>query len=205
MSPPPPRPPAATHAPGPGLCPRATLPASRRSHGPQRGPHRARRRPCACAPRSLACTTRSPPARPPTPLCGALGATADRRLDRPHLPATARGPAPAWRRFRLGRPPLPMRPAPASALPPAVPRGLPHAGHRDRHQGTTAGPNTTRHQPYTRYSALVLPPLCPPSPLTNTRVRPHHRGRGGHTTTRAAVTRRQQKATPGPPLAPDEG
>ena len=200
MLPLPPRPPAATHAPGPGLDP-----ACRRSHGPQWGPHRARRRPCACAPRNLTCATHLPPARPPTPKCGALRATAGRRPVRPHRPTTATGPAPAWHPLRLGRPPLPMRPAQASTPPPAVPRGLPHTGHRDRHQGTTAGPNTTRHQPYTRYSALVLPPLCPPSRLTDARARPHHRGRGGHTTTRAEVTRRQQKATPGPPLAPDEG
>ena len=82
-APAPTRPPAATHAPGPGLSPQATQPAHRRSLGPQRGPHRARRRPCARALRSMACRTRPPPARPPTPLCGTLRATADRRLDRP--------------------------------------------------------------------------------------------------------------------------
>ena len=40
-------------------------------------------------------------------------ATAGRRPVRPHRPATATGPAPAWRRLRLGRPPLPTRPAQA--------------------------------------------------------------------------------------------
>ena len=142
-APPPPRPPAATHAPGPGLSPQATQPAHRRSLGPQRGPHRARRRPCARAPRSLACRTRPPPARPPTPLCGALRATADRRLDRPHPPAAATGPAPAWRRVRLGRPPLPMRPARAS-----TPRRLCRAASRKQDTGTgTRGQhlNRTRH------------------------------------------------------------
>ena len=118
-------PPAATHAPGPGLSPQATQPAHRRSLGPQRGPHRARRRPCARALRSMACRTRPPPARPPTLLCGALRATADRRLDRPQPPATATAPAPAWRRIRPGRPPLPMRPARA-----ATPRRLCSAASR---------------------------------------------------------------------------
>ena len=145
-APPPPRPPAATHAPGPGLSPHATQPAHRRSHGPQRGPHRARRRPCARAPRSLACRTRPPPARPPTPRCGALRTTADRRLDRPHPPATATGPAPAWRRVSLGRPPLPMRPARAS-----TPCRLCRAASRKQDTGTgTRGQhqNRTRHTAY---------------------------------------------------------
>ena len=113
MAQPPPRPPAATHARGPGLGPQATLPASRWSRGPQWGPHRARRRPCTRAPHGQACAVCVPPAHPPTPWCGALRATAGRRPVRPHRPATATGPAPAWRRLRLGRPPLPERPAQA--------------------------------------------------------------------------------------------
>ena len=143
MAPRPPRPPAATHAPSPGLDPQATQPAHCRSLGPQRGPHPARRRPCARALRSLDCRTRPPPTRPPTPLCGALRATADRRLDRPQPPATATGPAPAWRRVRLGRPPLPMRPARAS-----TPRRLCRAASRKQDTGTgTRGQhlNRTRH------------------------------------------------------------
>ena len=137
------RPPAATHAPGPGLSPQAPQPAHRRSLGPQRGPHRAHRRPCARALRTMACTTRPPPAGPPTLLCGALRATADRRLDRPHPPATATGPAPAWRRVRPGRPPLPMRPARTS-----TPRRLCRAASRTQGTGTgTRGQhlNRTRH------------------------------------------------------------
>ena len=137
------QPPAATHAPGPGPSRRATQPAHRRSLGPQRGPYRAHRRPCARALRSMACRTHPPPARPPTLLCGALRATADRRLDRPHPPATATGPAPAWRRVRPGRPPLPMRPARAS-----TPRRLCRAASRTHSTGTgTRGQhlNRTRH------------------------------------------------------------
>ena len=123
-APPPPRPPAATHAPGPGLSPQATQPAHRRSLGPQRCPHGARRRPCARAPRSLACRTRPPPARPPTPPCGALRATADRRLDRPHPPRPPRAPHPhgaasasAARRYPCARP-RPQPPAGCAARPP---------------------------------------------------------------------------------------
>ena len=125
------RPPAATHPPGPGLSPRATQPAHRRSLGPQRGPQRARRRPCARALRSKTCRTRPPPARPPTPLCGTLRATADRRLDRPRPPATATGPAPAWRHVLPGRPPLPTRTARA-----ATPRRLCRAASRTQGTGT---------------------------------------------------------------------
>ena len=89
--------------------PPGSAPCQPRVPQPSGGPRQARRHPCACAPRSLACTARSPPARPRTPQCGALGASADRRLGRPRLPATANPP------HLLGRPPLPMRPAPASA------------------------------------------------------------------------------------------
>ena len=87
--------------------------------------------------------TRPPPARPPTLQCGALRATADRRLDRPHPPATATGPAPAWRRVRPGRPPVPMRPARAS-----TPRRLCRAASGTQSTGTgTRGQhlNRTRH------------------------------------------------------------
>ena len=142
-APAPTRPPAATHAPGPGLSPQATQPARRRSLGPQRGPHRARRRPCARALRSMACRTRPPPARPPTPLCGTLRATADCRLDRLRPPATATGPAPAWRHVLPGRPPLPMRPARA-----ATPRRLCRAASRTQGTGTGTGEhhlNRTQH------------------------------------------------------------
>ena len=129
-------PPAATHTPGPGLSPQATRPAHRKSLGPQRGPHRARRRPSARALHSKTCRARPPPARPPTPLCGTLRATADRRLDRPRPPATATGPAPAWRHVLPGRPPLPTRTARA-----ATPRRLCRAASRT--QGTRTG---TREQ-----------------------------------------------------------
>ena len=130
-APAPTRPPAATHAPGPGRSPQATQPAHRGSLGPQRGPHRARRHPCARALRSVTCRTRPPPARPPTPLCGTLRATADRRLDRPRPPATATGPAPAWRHVLPGRPPLPTRTARA-----ATPRRPCRAAPRTQGTGT---------------------------------------------------------------------
>ena len=108
-----------------------TQPAHRGSLGPQRGPHRARRRPRSRALRSKTCRTRPPSARPPTPLCGTLRATADRRLDRPRPPATATGPAPAWRHNLPGRPPLPTRTARA-----ATPGRLCRAASRTQGTGT---------------------------------------------------------------------
>ena len=166
------RPPAATHAPGPGLSPQATRPAHRRSLGPRRGPRRAHRRPCARALRSMPCKTRPPPARPPTLLCGALRATADCRLDRPHPPATATGPAPAWRRVRPDRPPLPMRPARA-----LTPRQLCRAASRTQGTGTgTRGQhlNRTRHAS-NRIPMIVLlcsrPCALPPPWATRARAR----------------------------------
>ena len=290
---------AATQAPGPGLSPRAALPASRRSHAPQGAPDRhadtlARAPPAAwparralpwhaLRPHSVgllgplptagwaARTSRRPP-RAPHPH-GAASASAARRYPcarprpqppgnatcSPQVPRPAEGPAPGTptplrtRPPQLGlqdapspgtptdptvwgaqghcRPPAgppaaprdrhgprtrtaprPTRPpaathAPGPGLdpPPAVPRGLPLAGHRDRHQGTAPEMNTTRQQLYTHDRALVLPRLCPPSPMTDARARPHYRGRGGHTTAPAQVTRRRQTATPRPPLAPVEG
>ena len=200
---------AATHAPGPGLGPRAALPASRGSHGPRGAPdghadalarappaawpaqrtrpphapgphgvgpleplptagwaaHASQRPPRpprplgrppllmrtapASAPRQRNQLTagpsarrgartghadalaRAPSARPPTPLCGTLRATADRRLDRPRPPATATGPAPAWRHVLPGRPPLPTRTARA-----ATPRRLCRAASRTQGTGT---------------------------------------------------------------------
>ena len=56
-----------------------------------------------------------PPTCTPTPWSGALRAAADHRPVRRRRPAAATGPAPAWRRHRLGPPPLPTRPAQASA------------------------------------------------------------------------------------------
>ena len=75
--------------------PPGSTPCQPRVPRPSIGPRQARRHPCACGPRSLACTARSPLARPRTPQCVALGASADRRLGRPRLPATAKAPAPA--------------------------------------------------------------------------------------------------------------
>ena len=163
-APAPTRPPAATHTPGPGLSPQATQPAHRESLGPQRGPHRARRRPCARTLRSMTCRTRPPPARPPTPLCGTLRATADRRLDRPRPPATATGPAPAWRHVLPGRPPLPTRTARA-----ATPRRLCRAASRT--QGTGTGirehhMNRTKHASDSEpmFVLLCSRPCALPSP-----------------------------------------
>ena len=208
--------------------PPSSVPCQPRVPRPSGGPRRARRHPRPCAPRSLACTAHSPPARPRAPRCGALGASADRRLGRPRLPATAEAPTPTWppaathtpgpglspqatqpahrRGARTGhadalarappaarpaglapgtptdptvwdaqghcRPPAgppatprdrhgprtrmaprPTRPpaathahGPGGDPPPAVPRGLPYAGHRDRHQGTSHEPNTARQR-----------------------------------------------------------
>ena len=154
---------------------------------PAGGPRQARRHPCACAPRSLAYTARSPPARPSTPLCGALGASADRRLDRPHLPATATGPAPAWRRLRLGCPPLPMHPAPASAP-------------RQRNL-LTAGPSARRGAPTGHADALAhAPPAARPAgrALPRHAHRPHCVGRSGPLPTAGWTAR----TPPRPPRAP---
>ena len=62
-----------------------------------------------------------PPTCTPTPWSGALRAAADHRPVRMRRPAAATGPAPAWHRLRLGRPPLPSRPAQASAPRPRFP------------------------------------------------------------------------------------
>ena len=151
---------------------------------PAGGPRQARRHPCTCIPRILACTARSPPARPPTPLCGALEAAADRRLDRPHLPATARGPVPAWRRLRLGRPPLPVRPAPASA-----PR------QRDP---LTAGPSACRGAPIGHADALEhTPPSAWPAGRARTPARPP-RAPHPHRAASTSAARRYPCARPRP-------
>ena len=190
---------AATQAPGPGLSPRAAASCQPQVPRPAGGPRQARRHPCACAPRSLACMARSPPARPPTPLCGAPGASADRRQGRPHLPATATGPAPARRRLRLGRPPLPMRAAPASA---PRQRNLLTAGPSAR-RGTRTG---ARRRPCARAPRSLAcgtrpPPARPPTPLcaalratADRRLdRPHPHGAAS-----ASAARRYPCARPGP-------
>ena len=100
---------AATHAPGPGLGPRAALPASRGSHGPQGAPDRhadtlARAPPAAWPARRArprhALGPHSVGPLEPLPTAG-WAARASQRPPRPPHP--------------LGRPPLPMRRAPASA------------------------------------------------------------------------------------------
>ena len=225
---------AATHAPGPGLGPRAALPASRGSHGPQGAPDRhadtlARAPPAAWpaqrarprhapAPHSVgpleplltagwaAHASQRPPrpphplGRPPLPMRPApasapgqrnqltAGPSARRGARTGHADALARAPSAAWPAGRAlpGTPtdptvwgaqghcrppagppatprdrhgprtrmaPRPTRP-PAATLapgpgcdpPPAVPRGLPYARHRDRHQGTAPEPNIARQR-----------------------------------------------------------
>ena len=100
---------AATHAPGPGLGPRAALPASRRSHGPQGAPDRhadtlARAPPAAWPARRArprhALRPHSVGLLEPLPTAGWAARASQRPPRAPHP---------------LGRPPLPMRPAPASA------------------------------------------------------------------------------------------
>ena len=115
---------AATHAPGPGLGPRAALPTSRGSHGPQWAPDRhadtLARAPPAAWPAQRARPRHAPGPHgvgPLEPLPTAGWAThASQRPPRPPHP--------------LGRPPLLMRPAPASAP-------------RQRNQ-LTAGPSARR-------------------------------------------------------------
>ena len=100
---------AATQAPGPGPSPRAALPASRRPHGPQGAPNRHADT-LARAPRTAWPAQRALPRHALRPhsvgLLGPLPTAgwAARASQRP-----PRAPHP------LGRPPLPMRPAPSSA------------------------------------------------------------------------------------------
>ena len=180
-------PPAATHAPSPGLSPQATQPAPRGSLGPQRGPHRARRRPCARALRRKACRTRPPPGTPTDPTVWDAQGHCRPPAEPPATHRDCHGP-----RTRMA--PRPTRPpaathahGPGCDPPPAVPRGLPYAGHRDRHQGTSHEPNTARQRQRTRVHALVLPPLCPSLPhnrrarapaLPGTRRPQHNTSRG---------------------------
>ena len=153
----PPPPSSLPHVPRPTVGPSSGMPTPLRMRPPQPDLRDAHAPGTPTDP--TVCGTQGhhrPPAGPPAP------------------PRDRHGP-----RTRMAPPP-PRPPAATHAPGPGLDvRGLPHAGHRDRHQGTTAGPNTTRHQPYIRDSALVLPPLCPPSPLTDARARPHHRGRDG--------------------------
>ena len=100
---------AATHAPDPDLGPRAALPASRGSHGPQGAPDRhagtlARAPPAARPARRArplhALRPHSVGLLGPLPTAGWAARTSQRPPRAPHP---------------LGRPPLPMRLAPASA------------------------------------------------------------------------------------------
>ena len=222
---------AATHAPGPGLGPRAVLPASRRSlrapdrhadtlarappatwparrarpqhafrphsvglleplpnagraarasQRPPRAPHpsAARRYPCARPrPQPPGNATSSPQV--PWPTEGPAPGTPAPLRTRPPQHGLQDAPSPGtptdptvWRAQGHCRPPAgppapprdrhgprtrmaprPTRPpaathAPGPGLdpPPAVPRGLPYGGHRDRHQGTAPEPNTARQK-----------------------------------------------------------
>ena len=164
-----------------------TLRPWRWSRSPQRGPHRARRRPCTRAPRSLTCAARVPPGRPPTPWSGALRSAANHRPVRPRRPAAATGPAPAWRRLRLGRPPLPRRPAQASAP-------------RPRFQ-LAAGPAARSGARIGRADALAhAPPAARPARRACPRRarRPHGVGLSRPPPT----TGRSARAAPRPPRAP---
>ena len=99
----------ATHAPGPGLGPRAALPASRGSHGPRGAPDghadTLARAPPAAWPAQRARPRHAPGPHGVGPLeplpTASWAAHASQRPPRPPRP--------------LGRPPLLMRPAPASA------------------------------------------------------------------------------------------
>ena len=225
---------AATHAPCPGLGPRAALPASRGSHGPRGAPDghadTLARAPPAAWPAQRARPRHAPgphgvgpleplptagwaahasqrPPRPPRPLGRppllmrpAPASAPGNATSSPQVPRPAEGPAPGtptplrarppqqdlqdspspgtptdptvWDAQGHCRPPAgppatprdrhgprtrmaprPTRPpaathahGPGCDPPPAVPRGLPYAGHRDRHQGTSHEPNTARQR-----------------------------------------------------------
>ena len=225
---------AATHAPGPGLGPRAALPASRGSHGPQGAPDghadTLARAPPAAWPAQRARPRHAPghhgvgpleplptagwPPTPPSDRQGPRTHSAARRYScarprpqprgnatsSPQVPRPAEGPAPGtptplharppqhglqdapspgtptnptvWDAQGHCRPPAgppatprdrhkprtrmaprPTRPpaathapGPGCDPPPAVPRGLPYARHRDRHQETSPERNTARQR-----------------------------------------------------------
>ena len=135
---------AATHAPGPGLGPQAALPASRGSHGPQRAPDRhadtlARAPPAAWPARRARPrhTLRPHSVGPFEPLPAAgWAAHASQRLPRPPHP--------------LGCPPLPVRPAPASA---PRQRNLLTAGHSARRGARTVHTDTLARAPSATWPA----------------------------------------------------
>ena len=172
---------AATHAPGPGLGPQAALPASRGSHGPQGAPDGhadtlARARPAAwpaqrTRPRHAPGPHGVGPLEPP-PTAG-WAAHASQRPPRPPHP--------------LGRPPLLIRPAPASAP-------------RQRNQ-LTAGPSARRVARTGHADALTPAPSAAwPAgrALSRHAHRPHCVGRSGPLPT-AGWTARDP---PRPPRAP---
>ena len=172
---------AATQAPGPGLSPRAALPASRRSHGPQGAPDRhadtlARAPPAAWpARRALprhALRPHSVGLLGPLPTAG----WASRASHRP-----PRAPHP------LGRPPLPMRPAPASA---PRQRNLLTAGPSARRGARTGHANALAHAPSAVWPAGRAFPRHA--------HRPYCVGRSGP----PPSTGRSARAAPRPPPAP---
>ena len=161
--------------------PPSSAPCQPRVPRPSGGPRRTRRHPRPCAPRSLACTAHSPPARPRAPGVGPLeplptagwAAHASQRPPRPPRP--------------LGRPPLLIRPAPASAP-------------RQRNQ-LTAGPSARRGARTGHADALArAPSAARPAGLALPRHahRPHCVGRSGPLPT-AGWTARDP---PRPPRAP---
>ena len=172
---------AATHAPGPGLGPRAALPASRGSHGPRGAPDghadTLARAPPAAWPAQRARPRHTPGPHgvgplEPLPTAG-WAAHASQRTPRPPRP--------------LGRPPLLMRPAPASAP-------------RQRTQ-LTAGPSARRGARTGHADALArAPSAARPAGLALPRHahRPHCVGRSGPLPT-AGWTARDP---PRPPRAP---
>ena len=135
---------AATQAPGPGLSPRAALPASRRSNGPQGAPDRhadtlARAPPTAWPTRRAllrhAVRPHSVGLLGPLPTAGWAARASQRPPRAPHP---------------LGRPPLPMRPAPASA---PRQRNLLTAGPSARRGARTGHADVLAHAPSAAWPA----------------------------------------------------
>ena len=177
---------AATQAPGPGLSPEQRfLPAA--SPTARRGPPTGTPTPLRVRPPQLGLHGALSPGTPSDPTVWGSWGLCRPPAGRPRLPATATGPAPARRRLRLGRPPLPMRPASASA---PRQRNLLTAGPSARRRARTGHANALAHAPPAAWPAgRALPRHA---------HRPHCMGRSGPLLTAGWTARTPPATATGP-------
>ena len=116
---------------------------------------------CTCALYYPTCTSRTPPARPSTPQCGTLSEATGHRPARTRHPVPASGTRARWRRLRLGHPPLPTRPAPASS---PGQRHLLAAGPTDLSEALIGHADALRVRPPRPNPRVALAPARPPTP-----------------------------------------